>query len=216
MRCCVVASRIVLARSPAHGTRDGQPTTPRQRGRLSPASGGPGALEVGRTVVTPKLTVTDGLADLPIALGGYTHPLFNDIEFIRSHTRFQGCPIPGEATPLLLGGPAEQSATPEGINVILTGIEQVRFRRPALVGTQSARPLGGRPMPWSGRNWLRGEMRPLSGLAQPISRVPSLIPVSDPPRDQLAPGRGNPAEVTTGRPVGDKVRIVLAVLRREH
>jgi hypothetical protein len=36
-------------------------------------------------------------------------------------------------------------------------------------------------MAWSGRNWLRGEMRPLSGLAQPISRIPSVVPVSDRP-----------------------------------
>ena len=71
--------------------------------------------------------------ELVATVGGYTHPLFTDAEYIRD-SPFPAALLPGEFTLFLLGGLAEQSGLFADDVIALVGIDEVRFPSPALIG----------------------------------------------------------------------------------
>lgn len=81
------------------------------------------SLTLGSTFTTPPVEVTRELAEELIRIGGYTHPLFADPEF-----------IPGQAVLLLLGGLAEQTNRFDETVVAMLGMNNVRFLAPARIG----------------------------------------------------------------------------------
>jgi len=91
-------------------------------------------LAVGDRIDCPSKTVVEGVAALMIGLGGYTHPMFNDHQYIDTATPFDRPLIPGEMTLFFLGGLAEQSGIFDETTVALVGIDDVRFKTPVLVG----------------------------------------------------------------------------------
>lgn len=91
-------------------------------------------LDVGRRIRTPGRTVSEGVAGTLIALGGYTHPMFNDAEYVRERTPFGRIPLPGEVTLLFMGGLAEQVGVFDETVIALVGMTDLRFERPAFPG----------------------------------------------------------------------------------
>jgi acyl dehydratase len=79
-------------------------------------------------------TITDGIASVVVALAGYTHPLFNDEDYVKAGGHFAGRPLPGEVTLAFAGGLAEQAGVFDDSVVALAGFEDVRFPAPLLVG----------------------------------------------------------------------------------
>lgn len=91
-------------------------------------------LQVGEQFVTGTVEVTEAMrADL-VRIGGYTHALFARPDEVSLP---EGSPLPGHAVLLLMGGLVEQS---ERLNdaIVLMGLTDVRFRRPAVPGTTLA------------------------------------------------------------------------------
>lgn len=75
------------------------------------------------TFQTPSVEITKQLATELVRLGGYTHPLFADPDF-----------IPGQAVLLLLGGLVEQTDRFDETVVAMLGMDDVKFTAPARVG----------------------------------------------------------------------------------
>lgn len=80
------------------------------------------------------MTLTDEHRDVVATIGGYTHPLFTDPDYIRTKSPFGSAVVPGQFTLFLLGGLAEQSGLLEDDVVALVGVDEVRFPSPALIG----------------------------------------------------------------------------------
>lgn len=64
-------------------------------------------------------------------VGGYTHPLFTDDDWVREHSPFATGPVPGEFVLFLLGGLAERSGAFDETTIALVGLDDVRFVAPA-------------------------------------------------------------------------------------
>lgn len=93
---------------------------------------GAGTLQPGETFLTPAVTVTGQLRADMVRLGGFTHPLFTRPA---EAGLAQGAPLPGQAVLLLMGGLVEQSGRLDDA-IVLLGMREVRFRRPAVPGTR--------------------------------------------------------------------------------
>jgi acyl dehydratase len=91
------------------------------------------SIEVGESRLSPGRTITDSLLTLSIALGGYTHPLFNDQSWA-ARSPIGSTPLPGGVLVGLMGGLAEQSGLFDGAELVLSGFETVRFLKPVIVG----------------------------------------------------------------------------------
>ena len=87
-------------------------------------------LRSGDVVSTPTIVVEEPLRAELVRLGGYTHPLFSPAASSSAEQR----PLPGQALLLLMGGLVEQTGRFDDA-VALVGFSDVRFRRPAVVGT---------------------------------------------------------------------------------
>ncbi len=85
----------------------------------------------GDRFTTPSVEVTESMRAAMIGLGGYTHPLFTQPARVALPG---GSPLPGQAVLLLMGGLVEQSERLEDA-VALLGLQDVRFRQPAVPGT---------------------------------------------------------------------------------
>lgn len=91
-----------------------------------------GALLPGDTFVTPAVDVTEGMrADL-VRIGGFTHPLFARPAEVRLP---EGSPLPGQAVLLLMGGLVERTGRLDDA-IVLMGMREVRFQRPAVPGSR--------------------------------------------------------------------------------
>ncbi len=91
-------------------------------------------LTPGVVITSPPAVLTDRHAGAVREVGGYTHPLFTDPEFVEHQSPFPSQPVPGAFTLFLLGGLAEQSGVFDETVVAMIGIDEVRFPHPALVG----------------------------------------------------------------------------------
>ncbi len=89
------------------------------------------SLAIGDSFDSPAITVTEQLRADAVRVGGYTHPLFTRPEEV---SLAEGSPVPGQALLMIMGGLVEQSGRVDDA-VVLVGIDDVRFRRPAVVGT---------------------------------------------------------------------------------
>lgn len=88
-------------------------------------------LRPGDSFVTSAVEVTERMrADL-VRIGGFTHPLFARPAEVSLP---EGSPLPGQAVLLLMGGLVEGSGR-LGDALVLMGMREVRFRRPAVPGT---------------------------------------------------------------------------------
>ena len=92
-------------------------------------------LQEGQKFESPSRKLDDDLLRQLVALGGYTHPLFNDPEFARA-TPIGRTPFPGEALLLLMGGLLEQSDNFDETTIALVGFDEISFRAPAFSGDE--------------------------------------------------------------------------------
>ena len=98
-----------------------------------PVSGGFVApLAVGEKFRTPAVEITETMRADIVRIGGFTHPLFTRPDDVRLPT---GSPLPGQAVLLLMGGLVEQSGRLADA-IVLLGMSDVRFRRPAVAGNR--------------------------------------------------------------------------------
>lgn len=81
-----------------------------------------------QTFSTPTVEVTQSLIDSLVALGGYTHPLFNP------GTEDAPAPMPGQGVLLLMGGLVEQSGLLDQA-IALLELREVRFLKMLKAGT---------------------------------------------------------------------------------
>src|SRR5688500_15562350 len=84
-------------------------------------------LAIGERITAPTLVIPSAAAGLATTLGGYTHPLFTDPDYVRTSTPFSTSPLPGSLVLFLLGGLAEQSGAFDETTVAMVGIDNVRF-----------------------------------------------------------------------------------------
>jgi acyl dehydratase len=90
-------------------------------------------LEVGAVFETPTRAIDIDLHARLIEVGGYTHPLFTDREYLAT-TPFDAPPLPGQALLLLMGGLVEQSGKFDDTVIALLGFDSVKFLAPAVPG----------------------------------------------------------------------------------
>ena len=93
-----------------------------------------GDLKVGERIVTPGKTITHAATTIMTGLGGYTHPMFNDEEYCKANTPFEGMVAPGEMTLFFMGGLAEASGIFDETVIALVGLDNIRFRYPTRPG----------------------------------------------------------------------------------
>lgn len=91
-------------------------------------------LRVGLQVNGATQTIDADLVATVVERAGYVHPLFTDPEHL-ARSPFPGPPVPGGLLLVLLGGMAEQHAAFGEDIVALTGFDEVRFDRVAVVGS---------------------------------------------------------------------------------
>ena len=91
-------------------------------------------LNAGDRIWAPPRTIPETAANLATTVGGYTHPLFTDAEYVRTSTPFATSPLPGPLVLFLLGGMAEQSDAFDETTVALVGIDNVRFANATFAG----------------------------------------------------------------------------------
>lgn len=91
-------------------------------------------LAVGDRVSAPESLIPLDARDVARDVGGYTHPLFTDDDWVREHSPFAAGPVPGEFVLFLLGGLAERSGAFDHTTIALVGLDQVRFEAPAFPG----------------------------------------------------------------------------------
>ena len=87
----------------------------------------------GSVIDAPSVLLTAEHLQVIRTVGGYTHPLFTDPDYVAANS-LPGQPVPGEWTLFLLGGLAEQSGAFGDDVAALVAIDQVRFSVPATVG----------------------------------------------------------------------------------
>jgi hypothetical protein len=80
------------------------------------------------TFSTPAVDITQPLIDGLVALGGYTHPLFNP------GAEDAAAPMPGQGVLLLMGGLVEQSGLLDRA-IALLELREVRFLKMLEAGT---------------------------------------------------------------------------------
>ncbi|MEU5988676.1 hypothetical protein ABZ806_06840 [Spirillospora sp. NPDC047418] len=80
------------------------------------------------TFSTPAVDITQPLIDGLVALGGYTHPLFNP------GAEDAAAPMPGQGVLLLMGGLVEQSGLLDQA-IALLELREVRFLKMLKAGT---------------------------------------------------------------------------------
>lgn len=88
----------------------------------------------GAVFNSPHIRLAEDHLEIVRSVGGYTHPLFTDPEFVREQGLFPSQPVPAGWTLFLMGGLAEQTDAFDGDVIALVGIDQLRFPTPALVG----------------------------------------------------------------------------------
>lgn len=88
----------------------------------------------GTVVSSGPVSVTEELLEVLVARGGFVHPLFTDVAYVREHSPLPERPLPGTALLHLMGGLAEQSGLLDGSVLALLGFGDVSFEAPALVG----------------------------------------------------------------------------------
>jgi hypothetical protein len=88
----------------------------------------------GDEFTTAAVDVTEEMRADMVRIGGYTHPLFSRPGAVSLPT---GSPLPGQGVLLLMGGLVEQSGRLDDA-VVLMGLADVRFRRPAVAGSRVA------------------------------------------------------------------------------
>lgn len=81
-----------------------------------------------------SVKLTEEHRELIVGPGGYTHPLFTDLDYVKNQSSFPSAPVPGQFTLFLLGGMAENSGLFGDDVVALIAIDEVRFSSPALIG----------------------------------------------------------------------------------
>lgn len=91
-------------------------------------------LSVGDRLSAPAATIPADAREVARTVGGYTHPLFTDDEWVRDHSPFATGPVPGEFVLFLLGGMAERSGAFDDTTIALVGLDDVRFSAPAFPG----------------------------------------------------------------------------------
>lgn len=91
-------------------------------------------LSVGDRLSAPEATIPDDAREVTRTVGGYTHPLFTDDDWVRDHSPFATGPVPGEFVLFMLGGIAEQSGAFDDTTIALVGLDEVRFAAPAFPG----------------------------------------------------------------------------------
>lgn len=91
-------------------------------------------LAVGDRLSAATATIPDDARELARTVGGYTHPLFTDDDWVRDHSPFETGPVPGEFVLFLLGGMAERSDAFDETTIALVGLDEVRFAAPAFPG----------------------------------------------------------------------------------
>jgi 3-hydroxymyristoyl/3-hydroxydecanoyl-(acyl carrier protein) dehydratase len=97
-------------------------------------SQGQARLIPGDEFTTSAIDITEEMrADL-VRIGGYTHPLFSRPGTVSLPA---GSPVPGQGVLLLMGGLVEQSGRLDDA-VVLMGLADVTFRRPAVPGSRVA------------------------------------------------------------------------------
>jgi acyl dehydratase len=90
-------------------------------------------LQVGDRFTSPSRLVSVADLDAIVAVGGYTHPLFTDPEFLKS-SPFPSRPMPGQGALLLMGGLVEQTDRFDHTTVGLLAFDLVEFRTPVVAG----------------------------------------------------------------------------------
>jgi len=91
-------------------------------------------LAVGERVAAPAGVIPADARAVARDIGGYTHPLFTDDQWVRDHSPFSTGPVPGEFVLFLLGGLAERSSAFDDTTIALVGLDEVRFLSPAFPG----------------------------------------------------------------------------------
>ena len=96
--------------------------------------------QVGEKVTTRGRTISQGLIDVLMGLGGFTAPFFLDEEFAKKHelgAKVGGRVAPGRLTLFLMGGMIESGAgelLDLESTVGLVGLNNVRFKAPLRAG----------------------------------------------------------------------------------
>lgn len=93
-----------------------------------------GQLTIGDRLSAPQVAIPDDAREVTRIVGGYTHPLFTDDDWVRDHSPFATGPVPGEFVLFLLGGMAERSGAFDETTIALVGLDEVRFAAPAFPG----------------------------------------------------------------------------------
>ena len=82
--------------------------------------------------LTNAVEITEELRSTLVRIGNYTHPLFSELEVVKS-SGMSALPLPGQALLLLAGGAAENSGLIDDA-IALVGLNETLFIKPAFAG----------------------------------------------------------------------------------